>query len=120
MSEQMPIREVARRASVLTAVLLDAGYGSDGAQRPLIPGRNVDTKWLPVEGVVMPKPSIEHSIVKCTVCQGDMWLGPQQMKARGIRLCYLCISVFYLLHQDHDVVDIKFLNPNEADIPRRT
>lgn len=111
------------RAQRLCAVLVDR-FGVDGSiddDHPLIPCCPVNTAGLPsTDDVPLPKPSIEHSIVKCEVCGDDMWIGPMQKRHRmGIRICYRCIAVFYALHQRPDTIEVKSLNPNEGSIPRR-
>ncbi len=115
----MPAAEVNRRALALVARL--SSYVAD-QQPDLIPCVNVDPTWLPAEinGTPLPKPSIHHTIVKCEVCGVDMWIGLFQKQAQGLRLCYLCLVVFYMLHQNHDMIEFRPLDPNADNIPRRT
>lgn len=92
---------------------------------PLIVGRNVDLSvfsTLPPD-VEISKPSIEHRITSCKVCEADMWLGPRQRKImKAVRLCALCCLVYKEIRHSvmGDELPFTVLNPNESQIPRRT
>lgn len=114
----IPRVEVAKRVPLLVA-----RFSEETQEIPLVAGRNVDMTWLAdvdTGGVPIPTPSIEHSIVQCQVCGLDLWLGPQQMKAEGTRICYVCLAVFHMLTGSVAATEIKYLNPDEHKIPRRT
>lgn len=105
------------RLKRLDALVREASVTDE--QVHLIVGRNVDASALPdVPGVPVPQPSVEHTIAVCAVCRDAIWLGPMQIKAKGIRTCCIC-CVIYCASQDEDVPIIS-LNPDADKIPRRT
>jgi hypothetical protein len=82
----------------------------------------VDRASIPdVPGVEVPKPSIAHTLMDCSLCGASCWVGPAQLRmlrqnpdrVRG--LCYGCIR--RIGAADAPVVA---LDPNADDIPRRT
>lgn len=112
---KLPSREeCARRLRTLAAIL----HALPNGKVALIPGVNVDRSVLPkeIDGVPMPVPSIEHVMKVCAVCGDDIWLGPRQAKHAGIRLCYICISIYQAVHGE---VKPQALNPGIDDVPRR-
>lgn len=87
----------------------------------------VDTTGLPeVAGVSAPTPSIEHTLIKCDICEKDCWIGPAQLvmrKARAVpAVCYHClVRGMRLGYIDPlSLSSIRMLNPNADEIPRRT
>lgn len=113
---KLPSRaECARRLSALYAIL----HALPNGKVAFIPGVNVDRSVLPkeIDGVPMPVPSIEHVMKECAVCGDGIWLGPRQAQHPGIRLCYICISIYQAVHGE---VKPQALNPNADNIPRRS
>ncbi len=88
----------------------------------IIAGRNVDTSYLPQGPGIppLPVPSIHHSMVDCQLCGDKIWLGPNQMKAKGWRICYLCHGVMLVLDPRRHHMEMRMLNADEAEVPRRT
>jgi len=72
-----------------------------------------------VAGLDVPvlEPSIEHTLGVCDACEAEVWVGPRQNSIPGaMRLCMLCAAIVHTMTGHSPVT----LNPNEADIPRRT
>lgn len=67
-----------------------------------------------------PKPSIEHSLIDCKLCDCSCWIGPTQLRLLrqnpddAIALCYMCIVRLGLAD-----IAVKMLNPDADKIPRR-
>lgn len=69
---------------------------------------------------LIPKPSINHSVVNCASCNVQVWIGPSQLRvareAHGASiLCYMCIARARLLD-----LPVRSLDPHADDVPRHT
>lgn len=83
---------------------------------PVIACRNVDTSKLPIAAEKV-EPSILHTVVGCDVCGEKVWIGPAQRCTVGTVTCYICLGI--LAHYNAAPLDVKILNPNADDVPRR-
>lgn len=78
-------------------------------------------KMPEIPGVEKPKPSIEHSLIDCKLCDQQCWIGPTQL--RLVRqnpnvvkvLCYLCVYRLDLANGPFHALD-----PHADEKPRRT
>ncbi len=109
----LPRRELARR---IPGLHREFGKPSD---KPMIACVNVDMTYLPVIDGVNPKKivSIAHTIVQCHCCGDDMWIGPDQAKASGTRICYVCVAILNFLSAG--IPEPTMLDPDADKIPRR-
>ncbi len=110
-------QEMWTRAAIICNLIADV---PEDGEFTIVAGRNVDTTHLPKDifGVKLPQPSIEHTIKTCQVCEEDIWLGPEQVKAAGVRLCYRCTTVAQAVCNSDP--QMHMLNPTEHRLPRRT
>jgi hypothetical protein len=104
-------------AARMPALLARFGHGGD-ATPMLIAGCNVDTSKLPQGPGIppLPVPSINHTIARCETCREQIWLGPKQLRARGVRICYICL---WIVTAGEGTSPIVALDPDADSVPRR-
>lgn len=112
--DSLPPVDVARRMHGLHKHF---GAPSD---KPMIPCMNVDRTHVPVIDGIDPGRvvSIHHTIVACMCCNDQMWIGPNQAKIEGTRICYLCMIVLYACTGD-SFPEPTMLDPEADKVPRR-
>lgn len=88
---------------------------------PIIP---VDTSRLPNrDGLPIPRPSIEHTLIGCERCGTAGWIGPHQLahhqRGGGEAICYYCLFAMMREGQFGGATVIG-LDPSADEKPRRT
>ncbi len=107
----LPAVEFDRR---LPGLLREFGQPSD---KPMIPGCNVDMQYLPPLARIVV--STAHSVVRCHVCDDDMWLGPNQRNVNGTRICYICVALLTEGTKEQQQPKVRMLDPDADRVPRR-